>query len=365
MMRPWMTDLRLLTALIYIVIMGCIGLLADQIASRDGIIPFGPHEVTAASKAYSSPGTLVVEVNGHSRVHLLGTDQLGRDVASRLIHGITIAFKVGIMSSILVLLIGIILGALAGYIGDSRHRISWHRLLWWSLGIFMVHFQANQWAYREIAEQGYLWHWWTYLGIVVVGFVIILMIDRLLMRLPGYQICIAWDTIVMRLLEVFRSIPRLFLLLAIFAIVAVPSVVTVIVVIALVRWPSMTRIIRAEVMKVSQENFIKSARLAALPDYVIVLRHVLPMIYKPILVLTAINMGTAILIESSLSFLNIGLPIGEVSWGRMLGDARYFISAWWVAIGPGILIFTLILAFNVVGDRLAFHLTYDGEVQDS
>ena len=159
-----------------------------------------------------------------------------------------------------------------------------------------------------------------------------------------------------KLLEVFRSIPRLFVLVALFAVITKPSLWSVIAVVGLVRWPPLTRLIRAEVIRVKGEAFIKAAKISGLSELRILMYHVFPQIYRPILVLTAISMGSAILLESSLSFLNLGMPIGSVSWGRMLGDARYYISAWWMGVGPGILIFSMILAFNVLSDRLAYHL---------
>ncbi len=354
-MGDLLKDKKLLIALGVMLLLACIGCLSDVIATDGGLVPFGPDQVSVQALPHSSPGTVEVDIQGDQRQHFLGTDQLGRDVLSRLIHGISIAFKVGIFSSAISLIIAILLGGLSGYVGDRSYRISYVQLVLFIGVAIAIHYYAMEWSYYEDDRGVYSLSYGTYFLLLVVGITILTYLIKYVQILTNYSFYLPWDSIVIKVIEVFRSIPRLFLLLAIFAIISVPTVTSVVLVIGLIRWPGLTRIIRAEILSLKQDDYIKNAKILGLSDAIIFFRHVLPNIYRPIIVLTALNIGTAILIESSLSFLHIGLPIGEVSWGRMLSDARQYIPAWWLAIGPGMLIFLSILCFNTIGDRLSYH----------
>ncbi len=354
-MAVLLKDKRLIIAVVTVVVIILIGMLSGVIAHDEGLIPFGPDQVSKEAIPYSVPGTSEMSDGGSLRKHILGTDQLGRDVMSRLIHGISIAMKVGILSSMISLIIALLLGGLSGYLGDRTHKMNLLQLFLLILGALLIYYYASELAFFENDRGEYVKSYTTYGIILGLGLLVLTYISRLNLISGLKEFWVPWDTIVVKLLEVFRSIPRLFLLLAIFSIITVPSVASVIWVIGFIRWPNLTRIIRAEIMAQKQDNYVKNAEILGLSSMTIFLRHVLPNVYRPIIVLTALNMGTAILIESSLSFLHIGLPIGEVSWGRMLSDARQYIPAWWLAIGPGILIFITILCFNTIGDRLSYH----------
>lgn len=348
-------DRRFVVAVITMVVIGVMGLLSGVIATDGGFIPFGPDQVSREAVPYSVPGTSELAADGSIRKHILGTDQLGRDVMSRLVHGISIALKVGILSSFISLIIALFLGGLSGFVGDRSHKMNYLQLFLLMIGFVLLQYYASELAFHENDRGEYVKSYFAYGMILSLGVMLLLYISRLGLTSGLKEFWMPWDTIVVKLLEVFRSIPRLFLLLAIFSIITVPTVSSVIWVIGLIRWPNLTRIIRAEIMAQKQDDYVKNAQILGLPGLTIFFKHVLPNVYRPIIVLTALNMGTAILIESSLSFLHIGLPIGEVSWGRMLSDARQYIPAWWLAIGPGLLIFISILCFNTIGDRLSHH----------
>lgn len=358
-MMKLLKDAKFVIAGVFLISMLCIGLFADVIATDGGLIDFGPDQVSNEATIFSKPNSTEIKPDGTLRTHVLGTDQLGRDVASRLIHGIPVAFKVGILSSLISLFIAMLLGGLSGYIGDLKHRLNYAQAVLGLILGLLTFYYASEFSFYE-DERGFYKRSFAYYGFVLIaGFALIAMVNKLLSNAHRKNMWVPWDTVIVKGIEVFNSIPRLFLLLAVFAIIRIPSVTAVIIVIGLIRWPSLTRIIRAKILAVKQMDYVKNAELQGLSHIIIYVRHVLPNIYGPIIVLTALNMGTAILIESSLSFLHIGLPIGEVSWGRMLGDARQYIPAWWMAVGPGLLIFSLILCFNTIGDRLAYHLKVD------
>ncbi len=328
-----------------------------QIAGQGCWIPFAPHEIPAEAKAFSPPSTVIQDLDtGEERVHKLGTDQLGRDVASRLVHGTTIALTVGIWSSLLSLFIAFLLGGLAGYVGDEKHRLSWLSIIVLLMGFLLVHFYGYEGSYVYEISPRLIWSLPSFLFRSMVGIAIILFSVWVIEKFTKMgKVHIPWDTLVIKLMEVFMSMPRLFLLLAVFAIISKPSVLAVTIIIGCLRWPRLTRVVRAEVLSAKQESYVDSAKVMGLTDLSIYAKHILPNIYKPMLILTMLNIGTAILIESSLSFLHIGLPLTEVSWGRMLSDARDYIPAWWLAVGPGVMIFIAIISFNTISQRLSHH----------
>ena len=353
-MKALKNDYRLFGAILILLVFSIVGLLKNQIACSTCIVPFGPEEILESGEIFSPPGHLDQDET-ITKVHYWGTDGIGRDVASRLIHGITVALMVGMLSSIITLIISLLLGFVSGYYGNKGQKSNFFQVGLLIILLVLAHFYAVEWSYevntnsRMTFDHSRFVLYWIPLSLLA------LWISSKFRHFSFGQFFIQWDNIVIKLIEIFKSIPRLFLLLAIFAIITKPSLIGVILIIGLIRWPNLTRIIRAEIMALRQEEFIQNAKILGLPDKKIMIKHILPNIYKPILIMTAFNAGSAILIESSLSFLNIGLPGDQVSFGRMLGEAREYFGAWWLAVGPGVFIFVLIFCFNVIGDRLSYH----------
>ena len=131
-----------------------------------------------------------------------------------------------------------------------------------------------------------------------------------------------------------------------------PSVWKVIFIIALVRWPSVTRYLRAEVLKIKEMQFVQSAQGIGLSDWKIFKDNILPLAASPVIVASALGFAYAVLAESTLSFLGIGVPAEVVTWGSLLTEARRNFSSWWLAFFPGLMIYLVILLFNSIGDRL-------------
>nr|WP_254694547.1 ABC transporter permease [Alloyangia pacifica] len=209
----------------------------------------------------------------------LGTDTLGRDVASQLAYGARVSLLVGLVSTLVALLIGVPLGALAGFYGN-----------------------------------------WV-------------------------------DEGAMRFTEFFQTIPNFALAIVLVAIFE-PTLASITIAIAIVSWPPVARLVRAEVMSVRKREFVDAARLAGLSRPRILLTQVLPNTVSPIIVMASLMVATAILLESSLSFLGLGDP-NAMSWGYMIGAARTVIrSAWWLSFFPGIAIVITVLALNLIGEGL-------------
>jgi peptide/nickel transport system permease protein len=214
------------------------------------------------------------------RSHLMGTDEDGADVFSRMIHACRIALGIGLVSTGIALAIGILYGGIMGFF---------------------------------------------------TGWVEILM---------------------MRFLEIFESIPQLFLLLTVVAFFG-RNIYLIMAVIGLTSWPGFARYLRAEFLKLRQQDFVQAAQAAGLPTRSILFRHMLPNGVAPLLVSASFSIATAILAEAVLSFLGLGV-VDEPSWGGMLNQAvgPGGTFAIWLATYPGLAIFLTVFAYNLIGEAL-------------
>ena len=211
---------------------------------------------------------------------LLGADELGRDVPSRLLHAGRVSLAVGLLTALIAVIVGSILGALAGYYGGTI------------------------------------------------------------------------DALIMRLVDVLLSMPTIFLLLALAAFLK-PTVFTITLIIGLNSWMSVARMVRGQILSIKQQEFIMAARAMGSNDRRLIFRELLPNAMAPVLVAATLNVATAILLESSLSYLGYGIQPPTASWGNMLNNAQtYVLYAPWVAIYPGIMITLTVLSFNFAGDGL-------------
>lgn len=209
----------------------------------------------------------------------LGTDALGRDVIAGLAYGTQVSLLVGLVSTVAALLIGIPIGAMAGYFGG--------------------------WA----------------------------------------------DDALMRFTEFFQTVPSFALAIVLVAIFE-PSIQSIIAAIAIVSWPPVARLVRGEVLSLRSREYIEAAILSGQTSATIIWRQVLPNTLSPIIVLASLMVATAILLESSLSFLGLGDP-NLMSWGYMIGAARTVIrQAWWLSFFPGVAILLTVLALNLIGEGL-------------
>lgn len=189
---------------------------------------------------------------------------------------------------------------------------------------------------------------------IVVGFVAVgisTFIGVLLGSIAGYYGGLI-DSIIMRFVDIMLCIPTIFFIMAIIAFLD-PSIVNIMVVIGLTSWMGVARLVRAEFLKIKKMDFVLASRILGASDLRIIFHHILPNCLSPVLVTATLGMGNAILIESALSFLGIGVQPPTPSWGNMLIEGKENLEvAWWLSVFPGLAILFTVLGFNLLGEGL-------------
>jgi peptide/nickel transport system permease protein len=246
-----------------------VGLLVAIAVLAPALAPWNPNK----------PDTKRI-LEGPSAKHWFGTDQIGRDVLSRLLYGSRISLAVGFVSMGIAVVIGILLGALAGYHG----------------------------------------------GVV--------------------------DAFVMRLVDLMLVFPRFFLLLAVLAFLK-PSIWTIMAVIGLTGWMGVTRLVRAEFLTLREREFVIWSESVGAGAPRVIFKHILPNAIAPVLVAMTLGIPAAILTESGLSFLGLGVQPPYATWGNILNDGKELITyAWWLTLYPGLAILVTVLSYNLLGEGI-------------
>ena len=160
------------------------------------------------------------------------------------------------------------------------------------------------------------------------------------------------DRVLMRMVDLALSLPVILLALLIGAISG-PSFTNIVIVISLVLWSQYARMSRGETLRVKNEDYVDLARTSGLSHGAIIFKHILPNIAPSLIVVATLQVGVVIVLEASLSFLGVGVPPPNPSWGAMVSEGRgYVVTAWWVSLFPGIAIMLVVMAVNIVGDAL-------------
>lgn len=277
--------------------------------------------------------------------HWLGTDKLGRDVAAGMIHGCGIALKIGFLSVLISFIIGVSLGLMAGYYQDRNIKVNSIMLIINMFSFLTVTYML--WMECVV----FLQNWYMFFaGMAGLIFLLIILGKILSKRLSGKMIFLPLDTILIKLIELRKSFPGIFLLLALISIFSMPSVWNIVIIISLLSWADFARLARGDTLSVINENYIISAKVLGIPDIRIIFRHILPNIMPTLIVAICFSAGSAVILESSLSFLGIGLPVEEVTWGKMMAEGRNM-RYWWLVVFPGMAIFLLVLCLNTISNH--------------
>lgn len=322
-------------------------------------IPYGSTEFDFMNDRYKSPfgEQDVASARWH---HWLGTDEQGRDVLSGVIHGTQTAFMVGIVSVSITLLIGVFMGAFAGYYGDHDLQIS--RVRFWANFLFLpiaffYGFQVRSYVisdgFAESAVSGF-----TQIFISFLLFTLTLILLNILLwplkkiSFLGKKVSLPVDMLINRIIEIVVSVPGLILIMAVVAVIAKPSVFVVMILIGLMGWTGIARFVRAEMLRVKKMEFIDAAKAFGYSDFRTIFKHALPNCLTPVFIAAAFGIAGAILTESTLSFLGIGVAPEDVTWGSLLSAGRANADAHWLILTPGIAIFIVVTFFNLIGEGL-------------
>ena len=322
-------------------------------------IPYSPQNLDLKNKDYKSPLD-EQDVESSAWRHHLGTDNLGRDVLAGMVHGTRTAMLVGIISMSISVIIGIFFGALAGYFGDKGLQMSrgrfWLSIFGLLLGIYYAFGVRSFYLSKALAAGMGVFLIQLIISLVMLIGILTLFngIAVLLKRIPffGRKVNVPLDILVSRLIEVKVSIPTLLLILSIVAVMSRPNILMVMIIIGFTSWPNIAKYTRAELLKVRSLEFIQAAQSLGYSELRTIFKHALPNSLSSVLVAIAFGVAGAILLESSLSFLGIGMKPEDVTWGSMLSGARGYFKAWWLAIIPGFAIFVTVTVFNLLGEGL-------------
>ena len=186
-------------------------------------------------------------------------------------------------------------------------------------------------------------------GFVAVG--IATVIGVILGAISGYYR--GWvDVLIMRLVDVMLSIPTFFLILAVIAFLT-PSIWNIMIVIGLTSWMGVTRLVRAEFLSLREREFVLASATLGARDHRLIFRHLLPNSLTPVIVSFVLGVASAVLVESGLSFLGLGVQPPQASWGNILTEGKEYIQfAWWLSFFPGMAILLTVLGYNLLGEGL-------------
>jgi len=278
--------------------------------------------------------------------HWLGTDPFGRDLLANLIFGARTTLLVSLPAALLATGLGVLLGSAAGFWGNTALRIKVGYLLA-SIGtiLFAIFSLNGLWPTPAL-----------YWPLGVVAFTLVTLAATSYLSLLRRAVALPVDRLVMSAVALLESIPRLVLVLVI-ASVQDASILSLLVVLSITYWTGPARLIRAEIMRVKVLPYIEAARAAGLSDSSILVHHVLPNASRSVRTALPLSIAALIGLETTLSFLGIGLPEGTASWGRLMASARLEPTAWWLITSPGLMLLCTMLALR----QLARTKGYPGE----
>ncbi len=323
-------------------------------------IPYSPNNIDKYNGQYTSPTVEQRNIKSTKWHHWLGTDELGRDVLSGMIHATRIALSVGIISMFIASLIGVFMGSLAGFFGDDGLKITrmafFLNILFFFIAIFYAFGVRSTILSSAINTSAISFLFQFIVSLVVFAMVMAVanLIALLFRKVPwlGEKVNLPVDLMISRLIEVMVSIPRLFLIIAVVAVLEKGSLFIVMVVIGCTSWTGIARLIRAELLKVRNLEYLEAAEALGFSNMRRLIKHAIPNALSPIFIAIAFGVAGAILIEAFLSFIGIGVPADIVTWGSLLNLAREQPSAWWLALFPGFAIFITVTLFNLIGEGL-------------
>lgn len=315
-----------------------------------------------SEQLYKNSNGQVVEISSRFR-HWLGTNKMGEDVLSGIIHGTRISLFVGVLSMLFAGFLGLLLGSIAGYFSDNKLKTPRGMLYTFIFGLVVAWFYAfhvRSYILLDALQQGtfsFIIQFMLSLLILIIICIAFYFLGKIIGKISFLRkkVFVKADSIISRCIEILISLPRIIIIITIAAI-ARPSLLNLAVIIGITSWTGIARLVRAEMFKVRELDYITACRSLGFKSFRIIFKHALPNAIAPAIVAIAFGIASAILIESSLSFLSIGVPPEIVTWGTMLAQGKEYFNAWWLVVFPGVAIFLLVMAFNLLGDYIQMKL---------
>ncbi|WP_299708252.1 ABC transporter permease [uncultured Pontibacter sp.] len=337
----WQSAPAFRLALSFLLFLGLVAIILPWLP-----LPFQPNELDLDA-VYTRPFDWT-RFQEDKSFHWLGTDGLGRDLLSNLAYGTRSAFAISLPVMLLASLLGLLLGAASGFYGDRRASISRGRKLMLVPALFFFLFYALyvplQLTSLQVASTDY---WLAALLALAVPALLVVGIGALLKRIPYLKAksSLPLDGLVLRLIEIETSIPRLVLILALAALFP-PTLMALSILLVLTFWTGPARLARAEMLRIRTLPFFEAATSLGVPESRLMVKHALPHLLPPVAVAFSFGLAGLLMLESTLSFLNIGVSSELVSWGRIIAGIRANTSAWWLVVIPGATLSATVLALQ-------------------
>ncbi len=322
-------------------------------------IPWSPNKPDKLNRDYCAPfsAQFAKDIDGKIRPatfferHHLGTDQLGNDLLTGIIHGIAASVKIGFIAGLFAFAIGVLLGSFSGYFGNDRLKISRSTLLFGIPGLFFGLFWAflvRNYAISDAMREGFF----SFVGafvwscaLVVLTIVCFIAVSRLLRRFNWFSKTVIFpiDQLIQRITAVFMALPKLLLIFIIAALFSERSIYLVVLLIGITHWPGIARLTRSELLRSRDLPFVEAARALGYPWFRVLFKHALPVTAGVLFIELAFLIAGSILAESSLSYLGVGMPSNAVTLGGLLRKGHAQPDAWWMVVFPGFCIFLLLI----------------------
>lgn len=276
---------------------------------------------------------------------LFGTDYLGRDVFALLLSGAKYSMSISLFSATLGTLIGVVLGTIGGFFGDNKLKINRSTMLVSIVLLPLVIHYLNL-STKLGNPNGLIFSFFVIASSILIGY----LLANFLGLFPIFKqpLAIPVDFLNLKFIEILFAIPTYFVLLAMSGIFD-PSIYSLIIIIGITSWPRTALLVRTEMLNIREMGFIHSLKLGGIPWYQTLVKHAIPNTISPVIVNFVFFASGLLVVESTLSFIGIGLPGDIISWGKILAGFKHNSTNWWTALFPGLIIFFTILSFHRVG----------------
>ncbi len=324
------------------------------------LIPFSPGEYSTRNiSGLLPPGAVQPGLTSRFR-HFLGTDGVGRDVSATIVSGARVALLTGSVAMLMALLIGLTLGTIAGFFGDTRLTLQ-RGLLWITLlGVPVAYFYGfiGRQYLLDTAQNSTVW--WESFAIFWGVLIVFSLAGFVLSKIQVFskRVTLPADLFIMRGAELVNALPKMVLIIALSVMLQRQndSIWLLIVLIGAMSWTGVARFIRAELLRIRELDYIQAARGLGMQEWRILFRHAIPNAMRPVWVALAFGVAGAVTLEATLSFLGFGgESLKGISWGSLLAMENVQsnpVRSWWVMLPAGLLICMTVLSFNTLGEEM-------------